>query len=468
MSCAVDHIEHLLQDALAEAAAELPGDSQRDGIVRTASVFADLARAWPGPLSPEHRDRLEHICRKLAVTRTLLACYDACWKPTDDKTPLPEKTWTLATATLLAWSTVPEQLGPDGKGLALKFLNAALYAMDACPTVPDTLRTRAESQLVNLTIPERVSERRGSVPPIFSKPLAPSCVRIAPLTVLAYEGPCARAYLAAMRRAGLRPERIILLVLSEHPASRKPVGRWFPGRFRSWYAEKVQDIALNFWPRRLLASRPDLLGSIGAGLAPILESPAALIREMYNPFRYEAYADRVERLIVRDLRDEALRRHLQTLGPTTVLFTGGGILPAGVIDLPGLRFLHVHPGHLPFVRGADGLLWSMLVRGCPAMSGFYLAAGLDTGDVVAVRDYPPLSFGQANRPRPDDQTLYRAIFAFVDPLLRADLLVSGVLGSAPDPQRLETTRQDPSCGVTYHFLHPRLRERALARLFPHP
>jgi hypothetical protein len=151
-----------------------------------------------------------------------------------------------------------------------------------------------------------------------------------------------------------------------------------------------------------------------------------------------------------------------------VLFTGGGILPAGVIDLPGLRFLHVHPGHLPFVRGADGLLWSILVRGRPATSCFYLAAGLDTGDVVAVRDYPPLSFDLGSRRRPDDQTLYRAVFSFIDPLLRADMLVNGVLNAGVDLPHLETTPQDPSRGVTYHFLHPRLRERALARLFPCP
>ncbi len=469
MNCAADTVEHLIQDALADIEPVLPSDSQCARSIHTLAVLAEVAHAWPRPLSREHRNQLEAICRKLAITRTLLARYDEHWRPTCDKTPLPEKTWTLAAATLLAWSQVPEQLGPDGGGLAVKLLNAALSAIEACSTIPEPLRAQAEVQLDELTIPDRPSEpgeRRSSSPPILTTPRAPSTPRTLPLTVLAYEGPCARAYLAAMRRAGLRPERIVLLVLSEHPASHKPVGRWFPGRLRSWYAEKTQEHALNFWPRRLLASHPDLTRSIGAGLEPILERPADLIREMYGPFSYEKYANRVERLVVRDLRDEALRQHLASSGSTTALFTGGGILPTGIIDLPGLRFLHVHPGHLPFVRGADGLLWSMLVRGQPAMSCFHLAAGLDTGDVVAIRDYPPLSFDIASHVRPDDQTLYRAIFAFIDPLLRADLLVNGVLTAQPDLSRLETTHQNPSAGVTYHFLHPRLRERALARLFP--
>ena len=33
-----------------------------------------------------------------------------------------------------------------------------------------------------------------------------------PLTVLAWEGPQARAYLARMKRAGMSPERIILMI----------------------------------------------------------------------------------------------------------------------------------------------------------------------------------------------------------------------------------------------------------------
>jgi hypothetical protein len=328
MSCATDIVDHLLQGALADLAPALPSDSLPKGSIHTASVLADLGRAWPRPLSRDSRDQLEAICRKLAITRTLLVRYDEHWKPTGNKTPLPEKEWTLAVATLLAWSQAPGQLGPDGAGLALKLLNAALSAIDACPTIPEPLRAQAEAQLDELTIPDSPSpssQRRSSSPPIYSKQHASLSPRTVPLTVLAYEGPCARAYLAAMRRAGLQPERIVLLVLGEHPASRKPVGRWFPGRLRSWYAEKTQENALNFWPRRLLASHGGLVRSIAAGLKPVFDRPAELIREMYGPFRYEAYADHLERVVVRNLRDVTLRKYSQTLGPTTELFTGGGI-----------------------------------------------------------------------------------------------------------------------------------------------
>jgi hypothetical protein len=309
-----------------------------------------------------------------------------------------------------------------------------------------------------------------------------------PLTVLAYEGPCLRAYLAMMRRAGLRPQRIVLIVLSEDPTSRKPVGRWFPGCLRTWYAEKAQDLRLNYWPRRIAKSHPQLVSAMVSGLQTSIDRPAALIQEMYGPPRYEAYCERCERVVAPQLNDDAVVEALRSMAPGNVLFTGGGIMPSRIIDLPGLRFLHVHPGRLPDVRGADGLLWSTLVRGRPAVSCFYMNAGLDTGEVIATREYPAMTASCATGSlsasvgtgglsictgeqaasgtgRPDDQTLYRAIFGFIDPLLRADLLVNHVLATADDPSRLQAAPQDANEGVTYHFMHPALRKRVLAALF---
>ncbi len=285
-----------------------------------------------------------------------------------------------------------------------------------------------------------------------------------PLTVLAYEGPCLRAYLAMMRRARLMPSRLLLLVLKCHPLSGKPVGRWLPGSLRMWYARKSQELALNYWPRRIKAVHPELVRAMATGLSPMIDNPGELIDETLGPFSFERYAAAVDCVAVDNLRDPAMRGPLVKAGPGTVLFTGGGILPSTVIDLPGLRFLHVHPGHLPDVRGADGLLWSMLVRGRPAMSCFYLANGIDTGDIVAVRDYPRLRFDLTGMTRPDDQTLYRAIFSYCDPILRADLLVNHILVKG-DGSSLAGAPQDAGHGVTYHFMHAAMRAKVLADLY---
>lgn len=289
-----------------------------------------------------------------------------------------------------------------------------------------------------------------------------------PLTVLAHEGPQVRAYLGRLRRAGLRPARILALVNPRHPVSGRPLGRWLPGGLRLRYAARVQDSLQNYWPRRLRAREPALFAAVVRGLRPLVAESEALLREMTGLFHYARYADRVEWLAIADLRDPALTRALAAGGRQAVLFTGGGILRRELLELPGLRFLHVHPGHLPQLRGADGLLWSTLLRGRPGASCFYLARGIDRGDVIAARDFPPLRFELPGGRRPDDAALYRALFSWVDPLLRAELLaelLSGAARAGTDPSALPARAQQPDAGITYHFLHEALRARALAALF---
>ena len=82
-----------------------------------------------------------------------------------------------------------------------------------------------------------------------------------------------------------------------------------------------------------------------------------------------------------------------------------------------------------------------------------MAVGIVTATI------PPLRVTLAGE-RLDDDTLYRALFSFYDPLLRASLLVNDVLPLG-EPARLPSRPQDLSCGTTYHFLHGSLRHVAL-------
>lgn len=290
-------------------------------------------------------------------------------------------------------------------------------------------------------------------------------MRILPLIVLAYEGPSVRAYLARMRQAGLRPRHILLMVQTRHPTTKKPIGRWLPRRIRAWYAEKTQEQAHNYWPRRLKADHPHVIEGITRQMQQVCLNPADLIAQMLELVKYEDYADHVHRISITGLRDPLLLQTLTEMSPGTVLFTGGGILPPGLLDIEGIRFLHVHPGLLPMVRGADGLLWSTLLRGRPAMSCFYMDRGVDTGHIIAADEYPGLRFDISWRPRPDDQSLYRAIFSFCDPILRAEFLVTRVIANKTDLSALPAVPQNGTKGITYHFMHPTLRKKVLEHLF---
>ncbi|MCA9792041.1 MAG: hypothetical protein KC910_09615 [Candidatus Eremiobacteraeota bacterium] len=279
-----------------------------------------------------------------------------------------------------------------------------------------------------------------------------------PITLLASEGPQARAYLVRARQAGIGFSRILLMVSARNPAG-KTVGRFLPGSWRRSYAEAVQTQTQLFWPLKLRRDRPDLEKAMAAGLAEVCPQVDQLYDQMYANFQWEAFAP-VERVLVDGFKDPALAEHLQ--GQGLVLFSGGGIVPRSLLERPGLNMVHVHPGHLPYVRGGDGLLWSVLVRGCPGMSAFFMAPGIDMGDLIAAGDFPSLEFKLSQRP--DDQTLYRALFCFCDPLLRAEFLATRLLEQ--DPTSWPAEPQAAEEGITYHFMHPSLRARALRKLFP--
>ncbi len=294
-------------------------------------------------------------------------------------------------------------------------------------------------------------------------------MRTIQMTMLVHDGPCARAYLAAMCRANRCPDRILLLVGTQHPTRRRALTPWLPRPWRIAVAQRYHESLNNYWARRLRAVHPQLVRVMGEGLRQLFADAPAMLDEMASRFPYASYTPYFERILVDNFRDPRLRdRLLQAPGPTPVLFTGGGILPRQLVETRDLRFLHVHPGMLPFVRGADGLLWSMLVRGNPAASCFYMARGIDRGNIITASEYPTLQFSVPERNRPDDQMLYRALFAFYDPLLRAHLLVQHVLSKGQPLAELPNTPQDESDGITYHFLHASIRHRALQLIFPAP
>ncbi len=295
-------------------------------------------------------------------------------------------------------------------------------------------------------------------------------MKIIPLTVLAYEGPMARAYLARLHEVGLKPAHIIELVLDHHPATKRPFPRWLPAKLRLAFCERIQQNSLLYWPKKLLSEYPWLTTSLTEALMPFYRDIAQTLHAISNPAPFETYADSVETILIGSFKDDALMRALSNLSHKAVLFTGGGIMPRQLFEIPGVHYFHVHPAHLPQIRGADGLFWSILVRGTPGVSCFYMNAGLDTGNLIAVEDLPtPIFRLPKNIIRPDDQALYRILFSYYDPLVRADIFAR-ILQKIPDISdktlaSIPSFNQNQENGVTYHFMHPRLKAEVLKKLF---
>lgn len=307
-------------------------------------------------------------------------------------------------------------------------------------------------------------------------------VKIPGLVFLPVEHNVARAYMAAMRDLGLEPERTILLECEDTP-------RRASSPRESW-RQRAFDLAYEV--------REELRARGFAGAARFLRDRAARKRTARLTIRRECvFAELVERLTrhakttglpvedtgvavrdllvrygwpyetrrVRSLNDEDFVGYLgRECGGGFALYVGGGILRKPVLSA-GVRFIHIHPGVVPDVRGSHCLLWSTLVRGCPGFSCFFMNEGIDTGDVVATQEYalvPAPIPGRFLGPEFADLRA-GALINGLDPWYRGDLL-RRVLREEPQPSRWQSRKQTAGSGKVYYFPHLLVRDKAVNRL----
>ena len=82
--------------------------------------------------------------------------------------------------------------------------------------------------------------------------------------------------------------------------------------------------------------------------------------------------------------------HLASLCPDAMVVVGyGQIIPQSIIDIPPLGIINVHASLLPQYRGAAPVQWA-LARGesITGVTTMRIDAGLDTGDILLVRETP--------------------------------------------------------------------------------
>lgn len=87
------------------------------------------------------------------------------------------------------------------------------------------------------------------------------------------------------------------------------------------------------------------------------------------------------------LTTEEQLRVVEDVQPDYVVSCGyRHIVPESVLEIPSEGCLNLHPAYLPYNRGANPNVWS-IVEGTPAgVTLHYMDAGLDTGDVIARRE----------------------------------------------------------------------------------
>ena len=409
--------------------------------------------------SAEEHAFLDKLARKLDITRRIDVCYDDDWGKVDAAEIT--QPWRSVAALLLCRAFAEQQTTDAEDPIVLKRVNVAHKALDYLAKVDKTMAERLAQALATA---QRSYEPQNSTATLATDAApAVSGTRELPLTVLFSEGPIARAYLETIASLGLRPRKIVHLVSALDVATGKEVLRWLPAGLRKPMAASMQRNRMFHWPDAIARQHPDAVAAIIDEVSASLGFNTATLQGAQRNKPLIEYGDRVDTLLIKNLNDPVLLRYVQAETGKQFLFTGGGIVPAELLDVPESKFIHVHPGYLPEIRGADCLLWSILSRGRPSASAFYMAPGIDTGDVMLAHWLPAISVAVAEKV--DLVTRYRMAYALVDPWVRSAVL-RDLLHTHTDFAAIAATAQEEASGLTYHFMHDQLRALALQELFP--
>ncbi|MDB9702496.1 formyltransferase family protein [Rhodospirillales bacterium] len=155
----------------------------------------------------------------------------------------------------------------------------------------------------------------------------------------------------------------------------------------------------------------------------------------------------ITKIACSSINDSIVEETLRALTPTTIIYSGfsGQLVGSNMLSM-GMNILHIHAGRLPDYRGSTTIYYSWLIENQCGVSAILLDQGIDTGPVIARRQYPPPPHGM------NVDHLY-------DSALRADLLVD-VLTRYSENNELPKIETEPD-GQTYFVIHPVLKHIAL-------
>lgn len=284
-----------------------------------------------------------------------------------------------------------------------------------------------------------------------------------PIDILFYEGPIARAYLSMLHSLNLKPRRIIHLIPEKDIVSKKKVGVFLPHFLREKYAFSLQKRKIHYWPQRIFKSHKQICSDLFRRIEQTWDININTQMSLVALKPLEYYADEVVCLSIDTLKDMRLVEFFTQQDAHLYLFTGGGILPRSFFEIKNVNFLHIHPGYLPDIRGADCLLWSTLLSGQPSATCFFMDAGIDTGEVVTSSFLSSVTLPPEAK-KLDSKTLYRLLYSFLDPWVRASVLRTS-LQQTDLFSKIATTPQSIEDGSTFHFMSLNMKDDIINELF---
>ena len=145
-----------------------------------------------------------------------------------------------------------------------------------------------------------------------------------------------------------------------------------------------------------------------------------------------------------DINHPTLIDYLKKSKTKFFIYTGGGVLKKDVLN-SGPKFVHFHPGIVPFYRGSTCFYYAILNEDECGVTAYIMQEGLDTGPIIYQR-----KFQKPNHIFVDE---------VYDPHIRSETVIDVLKNN-----RLEKDlqkEQDPNEGENYFIIHPVLKHIAI-------
>lgn len=146
-----------------------------------------------------------------------------------------------------------------------------------------------------------------------------------------------------------------------------------------------------------------------------------------------------------DINNSKLIKYVKQLLTDFLIFTGGGILKEEILNVS--KFIHLHPGILPYYRGSTCFYYSIIQDDNVGVTAFFMDKNLDTGDIIYQQTFP-----KPNHVHIDD------VF---DPFVRSETLIYILKNNLIKKNIF--LKQNPNEGETYYIIHPVLKHISILK-----
>ncbi len=147
-----------------------------------------------------------------------------------------------------------------------------------------------------------------------------------------------------------------------------------------------------------------------------------------------------------DINDQKLIEYIKNKNIDFFIFTGGGILKKEILSCDS-KFVHFHPGIVPYYRGSTCFYYSIINQNNCGVTAFIMNQGLDTGDIVHQKIFP--------------KPTHKFIDDVYDAHIRSETLIEILKNDYL--KKKQFTKQDKLEGNTYFIIHPVLKHIAMLK-----